>query len=190
MTSSENLGEIAQEFVGRMCQAMEGLEELVAKGSTLVPTNVTTPPDHVVRAFKKRKRVVGTNNPDCLICKKRNLGTCWMTLEICYGCGKRGNKKNKCPRFVHPPWSSRYAGRNIWRHVVSMRSSMLGVAGLANSKGPHRKSVKRLLLTPWRLGGRISWASQFSRPHPYCVKCGRCHFGVCRCVPMYAMSVL
>jgi len=78
-----------------------------------------------------------------------------MTLEICYGCGKKGNKKNKCPRLVHLPWSARYAGRNIWRHVMSMRSSMLGVAGLANSKGPHRKPVNVLLLPPWRLWGRL-----------------------------------
>jgi len=145
MTSPENLGEIAQEFVRRMHQAVEGLEELVAKGSTHGPTNVTTLSDRVVRVFEKQKRVVCTNKPDCLICKKRHLGTCWMSLKICYGCGKRRNKKNKCPRL----------GKNIWHHVVSMRSSMLGVAGLENSKGPHRKPVERLLHPPWRLGGSI-----------------------------------
>jgi len=76
MTSPDNSGDITREFIGRMHQAVEGLEELVAKGSTLVPTNVTTPPDHVVRTFKKRKGVVGINKPDCLICKKRHLGIC------------------------------------------------------------------------------------------------------------------
>jgi len=53
MTSQENLGEITQEFVGRMRQAVEELEEIVSKGSTFVPTNVTTPLDRVVRAFNK-----------------------------------------------------------------------------------------------------------------------------------------
>jgi len=138
-----------------MHQAVEGLEELVAKGITHVPTNVTTPSDSVVRVFEKQKRVVGTNKPDCLICKKFHLGTCWMYLKICYGCGKRGNKKNKCARLVHSPPTARYAGKNIWHHVVSMRNNMLGVAGLANSKGPHCKPVERLLHTPWRLGGSI-----------------------------------
>nr|XP_009776387.1 PREDICTED: uncharacterized protein LOC104226171 [Nicotiana sylvestris] len=85
-----------------MRQAVEGLKELIAKGSVPVPANVTVPPESVVRASKKRKRVVGANEPNCSVCKKRHLGRCWMILEICYGCGKRGNKKNKCPRLGTP----------------------------------------------------------------------------------------
>lgn len=54
----------------------EVLKEPVAKGSVLVPINVIVPLDHVVRAPKKRKRVVCTNKLECLICKKYHLGMC------------------------------------------------------------------------------------------------------------------
>ncbi|XP_070050492.1 uncharacterized protein [Nicotiana tomentosiformis] len=53
MTVPLNLGELTQEFIGRMRRAVEGLEELVAKGSVLLPTNVTAPPDLVVRESEK-----------------------------------------------------------------------------------------------------------------------------------------
>ena len=46
-----NLRELSQEFVRRIYRAMEGLVELVAKGSTLVPINVSAPPDHVVYQY-------------------------------------------------------------------------------------------------------------------------------------------
>nr|XP_009758295.1 PREDICTED: uncharacterized protein LOC104211004 [Nicotiana sylvestris] len=137
ITPPLNLGEIAHKFVGRMRQAVEGLKELIVKGSVLVPANITAPPERVVRASKKRKRVVSANEPDCSVCKKRHLGRCWMTLEIRYSCGKRGTRRINALGWIMDKGVAQLSSSATTSSITPSGRGAVG-GGIQNSGGPNK----------------------------------------------------
>lgn len=141
------------------------------------------------------QRVVGANELDCSVCKKRHLGRCWMTLEICYGCGKRGNKKNKCPRLGTPILAClvfgkeylttccEYAQQRVWggRSGQFQGTAQQTNTGIGTPALEAWRKDKGEIYNVCKNGEyQVNGASQFSGPRPRYMKCGKCHPGVCR----------
>jgi len=118
-----------------------------------------------------------------------------MTLEICYGCEKRGHKKNKCPRLgtlipvfpicgkEHLASCCEYAQQHVWggrsgqfQGPAQQTNTGIGTPALEAWRKDKGEVYKVCKSGEYQVSG----ASQFSGLRPHCVKCGKCHPRICR----------